>query len=164
MLTCFPFEHSLFISHIATESEKIMKIMKIISKKVNAVRWLIWTGLCIGLPALASLNGLTDEPGEELARNFASPPDSARPQIWWHWMNGNITKEGITADLEAMKHVGINGVEVFNVSEGIPDGPAPFMSPQWLELFRFAAAEADRLGMQVCFHNCAGWSSSGGHG
>ena len=46
-----------------------------------------------------------------------------------------------------MRHVGINGVEVFNVSESIPDGPAPFMSPQWLQLFRFAAAEADRLGM-----------------
>ena len=77
-------------------------------------------------------------------------------------MNGNITKEGITADLESMRRVGINGVEIFNVSEQIPDGPAPFMSPQWLELFRFAGAEADRLGIEVCFHNCAGWSSSGG--
>jgi hypothetical protein len=136
--------------------------MRIISKKVNAVRRLLLAGLCLGFLVQASFNGLAAEPGEELARSFASPPDSARPQTWWHWMNGNITKEGITADLEAMRHVGINGVEVFNVSESIPDGPAPFMSPQWLELFRFAAAEADRLGMQVCFHNCAGWSSSGG--
>jgi hypothetical protein len=138
------------------------KIMKLISKHGNAAARLLVTGLCLGTLACAGLNALAAEPGEELARHFASPPDSARPQTWWHWMNGNITKEGITADLEAMKHVGINGVEVFNVSEGIPDGPAPYMSEQWLELFRFAGAEADRLGMQVCFHNCAGWSSSGG--
>jgi len=142
------------------ESEKIMRIITL--KKATSVRRLVLTGLCLGCLAQAAFNGPAPEPGEDLARNFVSPPDSARPQTWWHWMNGNISKEGITADLEAMRHVGINGVEVFNVSEGIPDGPAPFMSPQWLELFRFAAAEADRLGMQVCFHNCAGWSSSGG--
>ena len=81
-------------------------------------------------------------PGDELARNFATPPETAGPQAWWHWMSGNITKEGITADLESMKRVGIHGAEIFNVSEGIPDGPAPFMSPQWLDLFQFAAAEA----------------------
>ena len=136
--------------------------MKTIPKKVNTISSLLWTGLSLGLLAQTGGLGRAAEPGEDLARQFASPPESARPQTWWHWMNGNITKAGITADLEAMKHVGINGAEVFNVSEGIPDGPAPFMSPPWLELFRFAAAEADRLGMELCFHNCAGWSSSGG--
>jgi len=123
---------------------------------------LFTAGLSLGFLVPAGLAGRASEPGAELARQFASPPESAKPQTWWHWMNGNITREGITADLEAMKHVGINGAEIFNVLEGIPDGPAPFMSPQWLELFRFAAAEADRLGMELCFHNCAGWSSSGG--
>jgi hypothetical protein len=100
--------------------------------------------------------------GEDLAKTFAQPPETAGPQTWWHWMNGNITREGITADLEAMKKVGIHGAEIFNVEEGIPLGDAPFMSPQWLDLFRHAASEADRLGMELCFHNCAGWSSSGG--
>lgn len=136
--------------------------MKITSNKVHAVRRTLLTGLCLGFLAQAGFNSRAAEPGAELARHFATPPDSARPQTWWHWMNGNITKDGITADLEAMRHIGINGVEIFNVSEGIPDGPAPYMSPQWLELFRFAGAEAERLGMQICFHNCAGWSSSGG--
>ena len=98
----------------------------------------------------------------ELEKNFAAPPDSARAQTWWHWMNGNVSREGITADLEAMKHVGLGGAQIFNVSEGIPDGPAPFMSPQWLELFKHAASEAQRLKLELCFHNCAGWSSSGG--
>lgn len=136
--------------------------MRISSQRGNVLRGRLLTGLCLGLLAQLGGRALAAEPGEELARHFANPPEWAKPQTWWHWMNGNITKEGITADLESMKRVGINGVEVFNVSEGIPDGPAPYLSPQWLELFRFAAAEADRLGMEVCFHNCAGWSSSGG--
>ena len=77
-------------------------------------------------------------------------------------MNGNISREGITADLEAMAEVGIGGAQIFNVSEGIPDGPAPFMTPQWLDLVKHAATEADRLGIELCLHNCAGWSSTGG--
>ena len=118
-------------------------------------------GLLITLLLLCSLAGMAPA-NDDLEKGFANPPDSAKPHTWWHWMNGNITKEGITADLEAMKRVGIGGAQIFNVSEGIPDGPAPFMSAQWLELFRHAAAEADRLGLELCFHNCAGWSSSGG--
>ena len=61
-----------------------------------------------------------------------------------------------------MQRVGIGGAQIFNPLEGIPDGPVPYMSPQWLDMFRHAAAEADRLGLELCFHNCAGWSSSGG--
>src|SRR6185437_4506851 len=97
-----------------------------------------------------------------LAAGFRSPPASAKPQIWWHWMNGNVTKEGIAADLEAMQRVGIGGVEIFNASEGIPAGPVKFNSPEWHDMFSFAVKEANRLGLQLCVHNCAGWSSSGG--
>ena len=99
---------------------------------------------------------------DDLERGFTAPPAVARPHTWWHWMNGNITKAGITADLEAMRAVGLGGAQIFNVSESIPDGPAPFMSPQWRELLTFAVQEADRLGLELCMHNCAGWSSSGG--
>ncbi len=98
----------------------------------------------------------------DLAQGFQNPPASARPHTWWHWMNGNITKEGITADLEAMKQIGLGGAQIFNVSEGIPDGPVLFMSPQWRGLVKHAATEASRLGLELCIHNCAGWSSSGG--
>jgi len=100
--------------------------------------------------------------GEKLEQGFVSPPSSARPHTWWHWMNGNVTKEGITADLESMQRVGIGGFQVFNPLEDIPDGPVPYMSPKWLDMMRHAASEADRLGLEMCFHNCAGWSSSGG--
>ena len=77
-------------------------------------------------------------------------------------MNGNITKEGITADLEAMKQIGLGGATIVNVDCGIPRGPVPFMSPEWREDFKFAVQEANRLGLELCVENCAGWSSSGG--
>ncbi|MEI8343149.1 MAG: glycosyl hydrolase, partial [Verrucomicrobiota bacterium] len=87
--------------------------------------------LCAAMPLLLScgLCLLARAQEDDLAKSFTHPPDSAKPQTWWHWMNGNITKEGITADLEAMKRVGINGAQIFNVDEEIPAGPAPFMSP-----------------------------------
>jgi hypothetical protein len=99
---------------------------------------------------------------DPLESGFHNPPQAAKPQTWWHWMNGNVTKDGITADLEAMKRVGLGGAQIFYVSEGIPAGPVRLNSPQWIEMVKFAASEADRLGLELCVHNCAGWSSSGG--
>jgi len=111
----------------------------------------------LALPFGAAL-GTTDT----LEASFRRPPAGAKPHTWWHWLNGNTSKEGITADLEAMKRAGIGGVQIFNVDCGIPDGPIPVMSPQWQEHTRHAIAEAARLGLEVCIHNCPGWSSSGG--
>ncbi len=98
----------------------------------------------------------------ELQRFFRQPPSSARPHTWWHWVNGNVTKEGISADLEALAKAGIGGVQLFNVDVGVPNGPVKFFSRQWFDLFRHAVQEAARLGLEFCVHNCAGWSSSGG--
>ena len=62
-------------------------------------------------------------------------------------MNGNVSRAGITADLEAMKGIGLGGATVVNVDCDTPAGPAPFMSDQWRGDFKFAVAEADRLGL-----------------
>ncbi len=117
--------------------------------------------VCTAIGIVAMLEGGFARAGS-LEDGFQHPPDSARPHTWWHWMNGNVTREGITADLEAMKRVGIGGAQIFNVDCGIPAGPVKFMSPQWRELVRYAAQEAQRLDLEMCLHNCAGWSSSGG--
>jgi len=98
----------------------------------------------------------------DLEEGFAHPPDSARPHTWWHWMGGNITREGITADLEAMKSIGLGGAQIFNVDINIPPGPVKFMGPEWRELFKHAVTEADRLGLKLSVNNCAGWANSGG--
>ena len=118
--------------------------------------------LLFTLPLLLVALGVSAAPPDALESGFRTPPDSARPQTWWHWMNGNVTKEGLTADLEAMKQIGLGGATIVNVDCGIPHGNAPFMSPAWREDFKFAALEADRLGLELCVENCAGWSSSGG--
>ncbi len=97
-----------------------------------------------------------------LEEGFVAPPASARPHTWWHFMDGNITATGITKDLEAMAEVGIGGVQLFDVALGLPTGPVDYASPEWFALMQHAISEADRLGIEVCFHNCAGWSSSGG--
>ena len=99
---------------------------------------------------------------DNIERDFLRPPLAARPMTWWHWMNGNVTKEGITADLEAMKRIGLGGAQIFNVSQGEPLGPIRFMSPEWRALTRHAISEAERLGLKLAIHNCAGWSESGG--
>ncbi len=132
--------------------------MKCYGKKavpVAIVVSLIITGL-----VLVSCGGPAQE--IDLEAGFTSPPASAKPHTWWHWMNGNITKEGITRDLEAMAEVGIGGFQIFQVGTGIPKGPVDYGSSEHLELLEHAAAEADRLGLEFSMHNCPGWSSSGG--
>lgn len=99
---------------------------------------------------------------ESLAREFASPPASSRPWVYWFWLNGNITRQGITADLEAMKAAGIGGVLIMEVDQGAPQGPIAFDGPEWRELFAFVCAEAERLGLEVNMNNDAGWCGSGG--
>lgn len=99
---------------------------------------------------------------DPLASGFADPPQSAAPRTWWHWVDGNVSQEGITLDLEAMKQAGIGGATMFNVSLGIPRGPVSFLSDRWRQLTAFATKEAARLGLDLGIHNCAGWSSSGG--
>lgn len=97
-----------------------------------------------------------------LEQGFANPTSVSRPFTWWHWMAGAVTKDGIIKDLQEMKKVGISGVQQFDVSVGMPIGPVKYLSDEWVELTKTAVDEANRLGLDYCIHNCAGWSSSGG--
>ena len=108
-------------------------------------------------------SGFAQNPdSNDLEIQFKTPPPSAKPHTWWHWMNGHISKEGITADLEAMHKIGIGGVQAFHVSNSIVKGPVDYMSEEWRELMKHSISEANRLGLEFCFHNTPGWSSSGG--
>jgi hypothetical protein len=98
----------------------------------------------------------------DAARGFVTPPEEARPWVYWFWVNNNVTKEGITADLEAMKRVGIGGVLIMAVDQGAPNGTVTFGSQQWRDLFTFACEEAARLGLAINMNNDAGWCGSGG--
>ncbi|MFD0796563.1 glycosyl hydrolase [Maribacter chungangensis] len=106
-----------------------------------------------------------EEKGENtrnLAQEFMAPPASAKPKTWFHAMSGNMTKEGLTKDLESMAEVGLGGLLLFNVTQGIPNGPIKYNSPQHHEMIAHAAKEAERLGLSFGVHNCDGWSASGG--
>ena len=101
---------------------------------------------------------------DDLAAQFVRPPASARPWVYWFWNNGNVTKAGITADLEAMQRAGIGGVIIMDVVERFapPPGSADFMNAEWQDLFCFAVAEAHRLGIEINMTNGPGWCGSSG--
>lgn len=96
-----------------------------------------------------------------LQGGFRNPPQEARPQTWWHWMNGNVSREGIVADLDAMAAIGLGGVTIFDAGCDVPEGPLCFGTEEWFDTVRFAAHEAHRRGLEVILSNCSGWSSSG---
>ena len=110
------------------------------------------------------LAALTVSAADSLEQNFQRPPADARPWVFWFWNNGNVTSNGITADLEAMQRVGIGGVIIMDVVERFapPRGPAEFMNPEWRNLFQFSVQEAARLGLQINMANGPGWCGSSG--
>lgn len=93
---------------------------------------------------------------------FKNPSAEYKPKTWFHAMSGNMSKPGLTKDLEAIEKVGIGGILLFNVTQGIPNGPIKYNSSEHHEMLKHAAAECERLGLSFGVHNCDGWSSSGG--
>ncbi|MGH8444079.1 MAG: glycosyl hydrolase, partial [Solimonas sp.] len=115
--------------------------------------------------AAAAAAPIPEPTDDALAQQFRAPGADARPRVWWHWIDGNVTQDGITRDLEWMQRIGVAGFQLFDVGRGYPalvDEPAAFMSPQWLRLVRHAAAEADRLGLEMTLASSGGWSETGG--
>jgi hypothetical protein len=134
-----------------------MKITTEISKRIG---WAALAAMLVGTWAVAAQNA-----GDPLERNFQNPPDSAKPRVWWHWMNGNITKEGIRLDLEWMKRVGIGGFQNFDAALNTPqvvEKRLVYMTPEWKDAFRYAATLADQLGLEMAIAGSPGWSESGG--
>ncbi|MDR1593211.1 MAG: glycoside hydrolase family 2 [Prevotellaceae bacterium] len=107
----------------------------------------------------------------DLEADFAVPPDYAKPRVFWWWLDGNISKEGILSDLTEMKKAGIHGALLFDagcaagtiygtVTEQIPAGYT-FMSPEWREMFLYACRVADSLGIEISMNICSGWNDGG---
>jgi len=122
------------------------------------------TAILFVLSGLVSLT-FAQERGDALEQGFRNPPDSAKPRTWWHWTGGNITKQGITKDLEWFKRVGIAGMQLADVAFGggqTIEKKIEFGSPQWLDAVRHAASEAQRLGLEMAIFSSAGWSLTGG--
>ena len=117
-------------------------------------------GVCLGAWLLSA-----QSQNDALRRNFQNPPDSAKPRVWWHWMNGNISKDGIKLDLEWMKRVGIGGFQNFDAALATPqivEKRLVYMTPEWKDAFKYAATLADQLGLEMAIAGSPGWSESGG--
>lgn len=122
------------------------------------MRWAMGTALVVLAaadmpPSLAQDRTLHTPPDPETFRN---PPPEARPQTLYFWMNGNVTKEGIDADLQAMRDSGLGGAMVVDGGNDVPKGSADYLSPQWLELITHMASKADQLGLKVGLRTMSG--------
>jgi hypothetical protein len=100
---------------------------------------------------------------DALADNFRTPPIDTRPWCYWYWISNNISKQGITRDLEAMARVGIGGALIGNILDpDTPLGDVKLFSPAWWEHIEHAVREGKRTGVNIGIFNSSGWSQSGG--
>ncbi|HEY5918455.1 MAG TPA: glycosyl hydrolase, partial [Chryseolinea sp.] len=102
---------------------------------------------------------------DSVYQSFISPPDAAKPRVWWHWMNGNITKDGIKKDLLWMKRSGIGGFQNFDASLMTPqivEKRLTYMTPEWKDAFLFTTKLADSLKLEMAIAGSPGWSETGG--
>ena len=116
--------------------------------------------ILVSLPYLSA-----QQSGDPLKDGFVQPPQSARPRVWWHWMNGNITKEGIKLDEEWMHQAGLAGFQNFDASLFTPqvvDKRLAYMTPEWKDAFKYATTLADQLGFEEAIAGSPGWSETGG--
>ena len=127
-----------------------------LKQRIFALSLLAWTAVC---PADAQQT-------RSLRDQFLNPSDEAKPWTFWYWMYGTVSKEGITADLEAMKRAGLGGtylMPIKGIHEGAQyDGKAQQLTPEWWEMVRFSMEEADRLGLKLGMHICDGFALAGG--
>src|ERR1700687_5439418 len=133
---------------------------------MNRYRTLLLRVVAIGI-VLTGMTGLTkgQSSSDTLEQGFRQPPDSAKPRVWWHWMNGNISKEGIKLDLEWMHRVGLGGFQNFDAALSTPqvvDHRLAYMTPEWKDAFKYATTLADQLGMEEAIAGSPGWSETGG--
>jgi hypothetical protein len=102
---------------------------------------------------------------DPLESGFRNPPQSARPRVWWHWMNGNITKEGIKLDLDWMHQIGLAGFQNFDAALRTPqvvDHRLAYMTPEWKDAFKYAITLGKDFGMEMAIAGSPGWSETGG--
>ncbi|MBX2924490.1 MAG: glycosyl hydrolase [Chitinophagaceae bacterium] len=143
-------------------SSKIAEFIKIHSLLYSffiLIAALLWSGCTkkTTVPAQTDISGIG-----ALKAGFVNPPDWARPGVYWYFMDGNLSEEGMTKDLESMSRSGIGNVIFLEVNVGVPRGKVDFLSDRWLELFAHAEKECRRLNIAMTLGIGPGWSGSGG--
>lgn len=114
---------------------------------------------------LAFLPFATASAQSSLEAGFQTPPSQAKPRVWWHWMNGNITTDGVRKDFEWMQRIGIGGFQNFDAALSTPQVVKErliYMTPEWKEAFRYTTDLAAEKGLEMAIAGSPGWSESGG--
>ena len=121
--------------------------------------------LC-ALAACSMLLAACDGP-QGLEEGFRNPSSAdVQTSVYWYWISGNVSKEGVAADLESMKRIGIDRAFIGNIglpeAEGTPRGPVKLFTEEWYEIMHTALKTATDLGIDIGVFNCPGWSQAGG--
>lgn len=132
--------------------------MKII--KTNKWKFIILSALISVISAI--ILSCTTTSIDQLKEDFKNPPDTSRPGVYWYFMDGNLSRDEMTKDLESMKEAGITNLIFLEVGIGVPRGSVDFMSEEWQGLFVHAVREAERLGIKILMGAGPGWCGSGG--
>src|SRR5262250_2571041 len=101
----------------------------------------LWKKIAVAGVGMVSVAVVAQNSRDSLKSGFENPPSAARPRVWWHWMNGNISQEGIKLDLEWMHRVGIAGYQNFDAALQTPqvvDKRLAYMTPEWKDAFKYA--------------------------
>jgi hypothetical protein len=120
--------------------------------------------LCCAL-ALPAQGRIKHAAHDLLLDGFRTPPQAAKPRVWWHWMNGNVTKPGIRTDIDWMARIGIGGLNCIDATIATPQvvkHRLVYMSPAWDDAFRYAATLAAKYHMELAIDSSPGWSETGG--
>ena len=106
-----------------------------------------------------------NEPGKQLQSGFIAPPDTVQTSVYWYWISGNISKEGVVKDLQSMKAAGINRAFIGQIGltpQETPTGPVRMFTDEWYDIVHTALKTATELGIDIGMFNCPGWSQAGG--
>ena len=124
----------------------------------------------IGTLCMMAATAVSTLCAEPLENAFRDPPREAGVWVWWHWQGNNVTREGITLDLEAMRDSGVAGATIFTIAEhswlGVlsnkVNAAMAYRNAAWWDAVTFAVDEAARLGLKIGMHNCPGFAVTGG--
>jgi hypothetical protein len=128
---------------------------------------IIVSSRCVFVFAIALCAIVANGASSSLETAWKNPPREARLRAYWWWLNGNVTKESITLDLEQMKAKGFAGAVIMDADGSSQDGNAraphgpTFFTPEWRELYKHTLREADRLGLEISLNIQSGWNLGG---
>ena len=141
-----------------------MNFLNRMTNRLKNAFWaaIVFAGLTLSCKTNKTISKSIVSPADPLVHGFINPPDSSGPGVYWYFMDGNLSRKGMTKDLESMKIAGITNVIFLEVNVGLPRGTVDFLSDEWQELFKHAVVECTRLGIKMTLGIGPGWTGSGG--